>query len=33
VPISQRFDLADAPGALQALAGSHTQGKVAIQVS
>jgi NADPH2:quinone reductase len=33
VPISERFGLADAPGALQALAGSHTRGKVAIQVS
>jgi NADPH:quinone reductase-like Zn-dependent oxidoreductase len=32
VPVAQRFGLADAPAALQALAGSHTQGKVAIQV-
>jgi NADPH:quinone reductase-like Zn-dependent oxidoreductase len=32
IPIQKTYDLADAPTALAALAGEHTQGKLAIQV-
>ena len=32
VPIQRTYDLAEAPAALQALAGDHTQGKTALRV-
>jgi NADPH:quinone reductase-like Zn-dependent oxidoreductase len=32
IPVQATYDLAQAPEALTALAGTHTQGKLAIQV-
>jgi NADPH2:quinone reductase len=33
VPVQKTYDLADAPAALAALSGEHTQGKLAVKVS
>jgi hypothetical protein len=33
VPIQRTFDLAQAPDALGALGGGHTQGKIALRVA